>query len=85
MFWILGWVFYGLVVGFVAKFLHSGEEEPQGFLGTVGIGIAGSYIGGFVNYLLGMGGNPISPSGFVMGIFGALALLFAYNLYLTKN
>ena len=37
MFWLLGWLIYGLVVGLISKRLHPGED-PVGFLPTIGIG-----------------------------------------------
>lgn len=61
MIWLLGWLLYGLVVGLLAKLLHPGED-PVGFVPTIGIGIAGSFVGGGLQWLLRMGG-PFSPAG----------------------
>lgn len=80
---IIGWIFYGLIVGAIAKFVHPGEE-PIGCLPTVGIGIAGSYIGGAINYFLGNGTSVFSPSGLLMGIVGGVIFCFAYSWYKTK-
>jgi uncharacterized membrane protein YeaQ/YmgE (transglycosylase-associated protein family) len=82
MFYIIGWLFYGLLVGLIAKAFHPGNEA-QGFLPTIGIGIAGSYVGGLINYLIGAGGSPISPSGFVMGIVGGVLFCWIYKKYLA--
>lgn len=82
MFFILGWLFYGLLVGLIAKAFHPGNEA-KGFLPTIGIGIAGSYVGGLINYLIGAGGSPISPSGFVMGIVGGVLFCWIYKKYLV--
>lgn len=80
MFFILGWLVYGVIVGSIAKWLHPGED-PVGFLPTVGIGIAGSYIGGFVNWVLGLGGGPISASGLFMGVLGGIIFCALWRSY----
>jgi uncharacterized membrane protein YeaQ/YmgE (transglycosylase-associated protein family) len=80
MLFILGWLIYGLCVGLIAKMLHPGED-PVGFLPTVGIGVAGSYIGGFLNWVLGATGGPFSPSGLMMGIIGGLIFCWVYRTY----
>ena len=43
--------FIGLVVGAIARLLVPGPT-PMGILGTIGAGIAGAFIGGFVGRLL---------------------------------
>ena len=80
MFFLLGWLIYGIIVGLIAKWLHPGED-PIGFVPTVGIGVAGSYIGGLINYLIGSGGHPFSPSGIAMGIVGGLIFCWLYRKY----
>ncbi len=51
MFYLLGWAIYGLLVGYFARMIHPGEEPP-GCLVTIGIGIAGSFVGGLINFIL---------------------------------
>ena len=43
----LSWILFGLIAGALAKFIIPGKD-PGGCLATVGIGIVGSVIGGFV-------------------------------------
>jgi len=78
---ILIWCFYGIVVGSIAKSIVPGEER-MGFFQTIALGVAGSYTGGAISYLLGMD-SVVSPSGIVMGIGGAVLALVVYNK-LTK-
>ena len=78
IFWIISWLVYGLVVGSVAKWLHPGDD-PSGILATLGIGVVGSYIGGFLNYLIFGAGTPFSPSGIIMGIIGATIFCWIYS------
>lgn len=79
MLFLLSWLVYGFIVGTVAKLLHPGED-PIGFWPTVGIGIAGSYIGGFINFLLGHG-SVFSTSGLLMGVIGGIVFCFIYSKY----
>ena len=78
MIWLLSWLIYGTIVGGIAKFLHPGED-PGGFLSTIGIGIAGSYIGGVLNFLFFGTGTPFSPSGLIMGVIGAVIFCWIYR------
>lgn len=82
MFKILGWIIYGLLVGSLAKLIHPGKE-PDGCLPTIGIGVAGSFVGGGINFLL-CGGGPYSPSGLFMGVLGGIIFCCVYNYYLNN-
>lgn len=84
MFSLLIFVFFGLIVGLIAKALHPGNE-PAGFFQTVGIGIAGSFVGGLINWLIGAGGEPFAMSGFVMSIVGGIICCAAWRWYVLKN
>ena len=81
MFSLLIWAVYGLFVGSIAKSIVPGEEN-FGFVKTVALGIAGSYMGGAVLYLLGTYSS-VSPAGIFMGIAGGIISLVLYNK-LTK-
>lgn len=77
MFNIIVWCVYGLFVGSIAKAIVPGEER-MGFFQTIAIGVAGSYMGGAILYLLGTY-NSLSPSGLLMGIAGGVVSLILYN------
>lgn len=74
---IIAWIFFGLVVGVVAKFLMPGRD-PGGVVVTVALGIAGSLVGGFLGQALGLyvGGQ---AGGFLMSVAGAILLLFLWR------
>ena len=57
---VLGWIFFALVVGVVAKFLTPGRD-PGGFFVTILIGIIGAMLGGFIGRGLGWygAGDPV--------------------------
>jgi uncharacterized membrane protein YeaQ/YmgE (transglycosylase-associated protein family) len=83
MFQLFMWLTYGLVTGIISKSLHPGED-PVGLLPTIGIGIAGSFVGGFLNWILGNSLSPIGPSGLLMGIVGSVIFLAAYRYFRLK-
>jgi uncharacterized membrane protein YeaQ/YmgE (transglycosylase-associated protein family) len=73
----LSWVFFGLIVGAVAKLVMPGKD-PGGFIVTIVIGIVGAVIGGFLGRTLGFYG-PNQGAGFVMSFVGAVILLLIYR------
>lgn len=82
MFNILVWCVYGLFVGSIAKSIVPGEEN-FGFVKTVALGVAGSYVGGAALYLLGQY-DAVSPAGILMGVAGGVLSLVLYNKLTTK-
>ncbi len=44
---IIYWAIFGLVVGLIARFLVPGRD-PLGCIATTLLGIAGSFVGGFI-------------------------------------
>jgi uncharacterized membrane protein YeaQ/YmgE (transglycosylase-associated protein family) len=81
MFNLLVWSVYGVFVGSIAKSIVPGEEN-FGFIKTIALGVAGSYFGGIITYLLGM--TPLQPSGIFMGVVGAVGSLVFYKKLLEK-
>jgi len=77
MFNLVVWCVYGLFVGSIAKAIVPGEER-MGFFQTIAVGVAGSYMGGAILYLLGSY-ESVSPSGLLMGIAGGVVSLILYN------
>ena len=77
MFNILVWTVYGLFVGSIAKTVVPGEEN-FGLVKTALLGVAGSYMGGSIMYLLGQY-NSLSPAGILVGIAGSVLALVLYN------
>jgi hypothetical protein len=69
---ILLWLVFGAVVGGIAKAIMPGKC-PEGWMPTIGIGIAGSLAGG-----LPFGD---APAGLIGSVIGAVAVMFAYSLW----
>lgn len=83
MFSLLTWLVYGLLVGSVAKAVVPGEEN-FGFLKTVALGVAGSYMGGAILYMFGQY-NSLSPAGLFMGVVGGVVSLVLYKKLSEKK
>jgi uncharacterized membrane protein YeaQ/YmgE (transglycosylase-associated protein family) len=77
MFNLLVWAVYGLFVGSIAKSIVPGEEN-FGFVKTVTLGIAGSYMGGAILYMIGSY-DSLTPAGLFMGVAGGVVALLVYN------
>lgn len=77
MFNLLIWAVYGLFVGSIAKSIVPGEEN-FGFVKTVALGIAGSYMGGAILYMIGSY-DSLTPAGLFMGVAGGVVALLVYN------
>ncbi|HMD41525.1 MAG TPA: GlsB/YeaQ/YmgE family stress response membrane protein [Candidatus Acidoferrum sp.] len=83
MFSLIGTLIIGLIVGAVAKFFMPGKD-PSGCLITILIGIAGSFIAGYLGRMLGWYQEGQS-AGFIMSVLGAILLLFLYRLFTGKR
>ena len=73
------WMFIvGIVVGAIARFIMPGAEH-MGLLVTGAVGIAGSFVGGFIARLFSKpaDGAVVHPAGLVLSVIGALILLLA--------
>jgi uncharacterized membrane protein YeaQ/YmgE (transglycosylase-associated protein family) len=79
---ILGWLLFGLLVGAIAKFLMPGND-PGGWIVTILLGIAGSFVGGFLAQSL-LGRNQ-QTAGWIGSIVGAMILLFVYRLIVGRR
>lgn len=68
----------GLVIGAVAKLLMPGKD-PGGFIVTMLIGIAGSFLASWLGRLAGWYQEG-QAAGFIMSVIGALILLAGYRM-----
>ena len=71
----------GLVAGLIARLLMPGRD-PIGLLGTLVLGVVGSFVGGFLGYVLfgkDLGEGALQPSGLIGAIVGAFIALAIYR------
>jgi uncharacterized membrane protein YeaQ/YmgE (transglycosylase-associated protein family) len=72
----------GLIAGAIARLLVPGRD-PIGVLGTILLGVAGSFIGGFVSNLVEyhtLSVNSFHATGIIWSIVGAIILLVILRL-----
>ncbi len=68
----------GLIAGFIARWLVPGPDT-MGWLGTLILGIIGSFVGGTLAALLFGGTLDITPAGIVGSIIGAVIVLLIWR------
>jgi uncharacterized membrane protein YeaQ/YmgE (transglycosylase-associated protein family) len=73
---LISWAIFGAIVGGVAKALMPGKVR-DGWVPAIGIGIAGSIIGGLP---FGEG-----PAGLVGSVIGAVALVYGLEWWRSSN
>jgi uncharacterized membrane protein YeaQ/YmgE (transglycosylase-associated protein family) len=79
---IIAMVIIGIIAGYLGRLLVPGPD-PMSFVATAVLGIAGSFVGGFLGYVLfdkDIGDGALQPSGIVGSILGAVALLLLFNM-----
>jgi uncharacterized membrane protein YeaQ/YmgE (transglycosylase-associated protein family) len=74
---LLIWAIFGLFTGSIAKAIVPGEENLK-FFQTIALGIAGSYMGGAILYMLGEY-EAVSPTGLFMSVVGSVVSLIVYK------
>lgn len=79
--WIIGFLVVGFIVGLVARALVSGPG-PKGLIKTTLLGVAGSFVGGFLGYVIfgkNLEAGALQPSGLIGSLIGAVLVLFVYR------
>ena len=75
------WMFVvGIVVGAIAKLIIPAAGHLGIFMTGI-LGIAGSFVGGFIARLFSKPaeGSVVHPAGLVLSVIGALIVLYAWN------
>jgi uncharacterized membrane protein YeaQ/YmgE (transglycosylase-associated protein family) len=83
MFTLLWTALIGLIVGAVAKLLMPGKD-PGGWIVTILLGLAGSFVAEFLGKMVGWYKDGQS-AGFIMSVLGAILLLYLYRVFVSKK
>ena len=77
----LAWIVLGLIAGALAKWLMPGPDGG-GWIATIGLGVAGAFVGGWLGSFIGMGvtGGGINLASIGTATAGAFVLLWLYRL-----
>jgi uncharacterized membrane protein YeaQ/YmgE (transglycosylase-associated protein family) len=71
----------GAIAGFLARLIVPGRD-PMGIMATIALGIVGSFIGGFLGYVLfhrDLSQGALQPSGIIGSVIGAIIALLIYR------
>lgn len=87
---VFSWILCGLIVGACARFLVPGRQNMS-LLMTIGLGIVGALLGGFLYSLLG--GASVAPFsltgnnwyGWIVAILGAVLLVWVYPMIYPRR
>mgnify|MGYP000964762618 FL=1 len=80
----LSWVLLGLIAGILAKWIMPGKDGG-GFIMTTILGVIGSFAGGYIGSLVGIGTTQsFSMMGVATATVGALIVLFVYKKIFNK-
>ena len=80
---LLWTIIIGAVIGVVAKLLMPGRD-PGGCIITILLGIAGSFLAGFLGRAMGWYAEG-EPAGFIFSVVGAIILLLIYRIIFGKK
>ena len=80
---ILGTLFVGLIVGFIARALKPGDDK-LGFIMTAVLGVAGSFLANYAGAAMGLYKQG-DAAGWIAAVVGSIVLLFVYSLIKSKS
>ena len=80
---IIWTIIIGFVAGLIAKLIHSGPNEPSGFILTTLLGIAGAFVATYLGQAIGWY-QPGQGAGFIGAIVGALIVLFVWGAFARR-
>lgn len=80
---IIGTIIIGFIVGVLARFIKPGADS-MGWILTIVVGLAGSFVGAFIASALGMSTQG-GFMGLVLSVIGAIIVLFIYEFATGKR
>jgi uncharacterized membrane protein YeaQ/YmgE (transglycosylase-associated protein family) len=81
---ILVTLIVGLIVGALAKLFMPGRD-PGGIIVTMLLGVAGSFVAGWLGRAVGWYRSPAEGPGIIASIIGAMILLGIYRLAIGRR
>lgn len=79
---IIGTVFVGVIVGFIARAIKPGDDK-LGLIMTAVLGIAGSFLASYGGSALGLYKQG-EAAGWIASVIGAIILLVVYSMVTKK-
>jgi uncharacterized membrane protein YeaQ/YmgE (transglycosylase-associated protein family) len=87
LWFIITLLLVGLVAGYIARALVPGRD-PMGVLATMLLGVVGSFIGGFLGYVLfgkDVSEGALQPSGIIGSVIGAIVALLVWRAFSRRR
>jgi uncharacterized membrane protein YeaQ/YmgE (transglycosylase-associated protein family) len=83
---IIGMLIVGVIAGALARLILPGKD-PMSLWMTALLGIAGSFVGGFIAQLIWhtQDGSYLHPAGLLLSIAGAILLLWAWRMIRART
>jgi uncharacterized membrane protein YeaQ/YmgE (transglycosylase-associated protein family) len=81
---ILWTIIIGFVAGVIAKFLHPGSNEPQGFIVTTLLGVAGAFVATYLGQAMGWY-RPGEGAGLIGAVVGAIIVLIVWGMFARRD
>lgn len=81
---ILWIIVVGFVAGIIARFLSPGPNNPNGFILTTVLGIAGAFLATFIGQAIGHYSLD-QGAGFITATIGAIVVLFIWNRLVARG
>jgi uncharacterized membrane protein YeaQ/YmgE (transglycosylase-associated protein family) len=84
---IIGIIIIGLIAGALARLLVPGKQHMS-ILATIVIGIVGSFLGGFLGYLLFHKDSQdgfLQPAGIIGSVIGAIIVLLLWTRFSDRS
>ncbi len=75
---ILWTIIIGFVAGLIAKWLHPGDNEPQGFILTTILGIVGAFVASYLGQAVGWY-RAGEGAGLIGAVVGAVIVLVIWG------
>jgi uncharacterized membrane protein YeaQ/YmgE (transglycosylase-associated protein family) len=81
---IIGSIVVGAIAGTLGKWIMPGKD-PSGYLITIGLGIAGAVVAGFLGGMIGIADGDSWIGSIVSATIGAIILLGLYRLVMKPK
>ena len=81
---ILWTILIGFVAGLIAKFLHPGSNEPQGFILTTILGIIGAVLATYLGQAIGWY-KAGEGAGLIGAVVGAIIVLVLWSMLARRQ
>jgi uncharacterized membrane protein YeaQ/YmgE (transglycosylase-associated protein family) len=81
---LLWTILIGFIAGVIAKLVHTGPNEPSGFILTTLLGIAGAFVATYLGHAVGWY-QAGEGAGLIGAVVGALIVLMVWGAFASRT